>query len=412
MKWLGNHIWSWISRFRNDVYLEDLDISGETRVLVVDANGKVSINSNIGTSGSIKINYASVEAPQLFNPDSAAVTAGSDIYALASDASVALVTVNGQVLDDSEYSLAGSNLTVTPDNGFLDTSDEVLVFQHSFTTTGTGTEVVTNYSSLAAPQLFNPSSGAVTSGTAIFALAGVEEVSLVAINGILLRSFEYALAGSGLYVTPGAGFGDTSDEVLVFQNEFTSSDTGTVSTNNYISFSAPQTFNPDAAAVSTGTDTFTCSSEYRIALVVLNGQVLDDSEYSLAGSILTVTPDVGFADTADQVIVLQHSFSEVTVHSEPGSVVNYWVNKSADYTLTANDYGVDCSPSAPMNINLPTAVGVLGQEYVIANRGTSSVTVNPDGAETVGGAASQTLTTNQSIIIVSNDINWLVISSV
>jgi len=52
MKWIGQHIWDFISRFRNDVYLEDLSSSSDTRVLVVnDTTGKVSYNTDAGGGG-------------------------------------------------------------------------------------------------------------------------------------------------------------------------------------------------------------------------------------------------------------------------------------------------------------------------------------------------------------------------
>ena len=43
IKWIGQHIWDFISRFRNDVYLEDLSDPGSDtdKFLVVDANDKV-----------------------------------------------------------------------------------------------------------------------------------------------------------------------------------------------------------------------------------------------------------------------------------------------------------------------------------------------------------------------------------
>ena len=50
MKWIGQHIWSFISRFRNDVYLEDLETTTETSALVVDSNGKVSKNVTSGVN--------------------------------------------------------------------------------------------------------------------------------------------------------------------------------------------------------------------------------------------------------------------------------------------------------------------------------------------------------------------------
>lgn len=45
MRWIGQHIWSLITRFRNSVYFEDLEASTETTALVVDADGKVSTNT-------------------------------------------------------------------------------------------------------------------------------------------------------------------------------------------------------------------------------------------------------------------------------------------------------------------------------------------------------------------------------
>jgi hypothetical protein len=46
LKWLGQHIWHFISRFRSDVYLEDLSTTTGTNVLVVDADGKVTKNTD------------------------------------------------------------------------------------------------------------------------------------------------------------------------------------------------------------------------------------------------------------------------------------------------------------------------------------------------------------------------------
>ena len=54
MKWIGQHIWSLISRFRSDVYLESLATTTDSNVLVVDAHGKVCKNTSgllvLGTS--------------------------------------------------------------------------------------------------------------------------------------------------------------------------------------------------------------------------------------------------------------------------------------------------------------------------------------------------------------------------
>jgi hypothetical protein len=47
MKWIGQHIYDNISRFRDDVYLEDLSTTTETNVLVVSSDGKVSKSTSV-----------------------------------------------------------------------------------------------------------------------------------------------------------------------------------------------------------------------------------------------------------------------------------------------------------------------------------------------------------------------------
>ena len=51
MKWIGQHIWDFISRFRNDVYLESISASAGS-TLGLDGNGKIvkTGRSNIMTS--------------------------------------------------------------------------------------------------------------------------------------------------------------------------------------------------------------------------------------------------------------------------------------------------------------------------------------------------------------------------
>jgi len=47
MKWIGQHIYDLVARFRDDVYLEDLSTTTETSVLVVDSSGKVSKSTTL-----------------------------------------------------------------------------------------------------------------------------------------------------------------------------------------------------------------------------------------------------------------------------------------------------------------------------------------------------------------------------
>ena len=74
MKWIGQHIWDFVSRFRNDVYFEGLAETAETRGLVVDANGKVSINPLSGDEHATHI-YENVR-----NDEGATIPVGTPVY--------------------------------------------------------------------------------------------------------------------------------------------------------------------------------------------------------------------------------------------------------------------------------------------------------------------------------------------
>ena len=55
IKWIGQHIFDLISRFRTTVYLENLETSTETNILVVDSDGKVTKNADAGDDMSFTV---------------------------------------------------------------------------------------------------------------------------------------------------------------------------------------------------------------------------------------------------------------------------------------------------------------------------------------------------------------------
>jgi hypothetical protein len=74
MRWIGQHIWDFISRFRNDVYFENLVETEETRGLVVDADGKVSINPLSGDE------HATHVYERVRNDEGSTIPVGTPVY--------------------------------------------------------------------------------------------------------------------------------------------------------------------------------------------------------------------------------------------------------------------------------------------------------------------------------------------
>lgn len=85
-------------------------------------------------------------------------------------------------------------------------------------------------------------------------------------------------------------------------------------------------------------------------------------------------------------------------------------SKTADYTITANDYTITGDASGGnITLTLPTAVGIAGVMYVVKKTDASgnSVIIDSNGAETIDGAATLSITTQYtSVVLQSNGSNW------
>lgn len=93
--------------------------------------------------------------------------------------------------------------------------------------------------------------------------------------------------------------------------------------------------------------------------------------------------------------------------STPTSSFLSYVAKSSNYTITTDDYTIDCSNT--ITITLPTAVDIEGQVFVIKNSDTGIVTVDGDGSETIDGDETFDLYEKESITIQSTGTNWIII---
>lgn len=100
---------------------------------------------------------------------------------------------------------------------------------------------------------------------------------------------------------------------------------------------------------------------------------------------------------------------EVPVHSVSG----------ASYTIdSSNGSGTDlvvamADNTFTRNCTLPSAVTFGGRVLIIKNTGSKSVFVNAAAGQSIDGSASFTLTTlNNSVTIVSDGSNWLILAKV
>jgi len=88
-----------------------------------------------------------------------------------------------------------------------------------------------------------------------------------------------------------------------------------------------------------------------------------------------------------------------------------YLARTTTYTATTSDYFIDCT-SGTFTVNLFTAVGNTGRILIIKNSGTGTITVDPNGSQTIDGATTQSLATQWSRIhIISDGANWKIISN-
>jgi hypothetical protein len=91
------------------------------------------------------------------------------------------------------------------------------------------------------------------------------------------------------------------------------------------------------------------------------------------------------------------------------------VSKTATYTATISDHTILCNATTgAITINLPTAVGIAGREYVIKKTDSSvnAVTVDGSGSETIDGALTYSLALQYKYVRIQTDgANWFVVGN-
>lgn len=94
-------------------------------------------------------------------------------------------------------------------------------------------------------------------------------------------------------------------------------------------------------------------------------------------------------------------------------VINNYVGVTANITLAANsnpsdNYLVEVTSGTP-TVTLPTAVGIVGTQLTVKNSASGSTTLATTSAQTIDGSSTKTLTQFQSLTVVSNGANWIII---
>jgi hypothetical protein len=125
------------------------------------------------------------------------------------------------------------------------------------------------------------------------------------------------------------------------------------------------------------------------------------------------TDEAYFYSDGQESVMYANRFPVAVAQDNQTFLTNYGRQKaitsiSSLTTLTETNHVVNCTANS-FTIELPPVAGIVGQEYIIKNSGSGTITIDPDGAETIDGAASISLGQFDSVTIISTGTNWIII---
>lgn len=93
-----------------------------------------------------------------------------------------------------------------------------------------------------------------------------------------------------------------------------------------------------------------------------------------------------------------------------GNIQSGYVAKAAIYTIAITDYMIDCTGT--FTVTLPTAVGNAGRIFVVRNASTGTITIACNGAQTINGVTTKTLSVQYTgFQLMSDGANFTIIAS-
>lgn len=95
-------------------------------------------------------------------------------------------------------------------------------------------------------------------------------------------------------------------------------------------------------------------------------------------------------------------------------IIDHVTTVTANHTTTSEQYIIaGIARSGAITVALPTAVGITGKTYIVKKTDSSAntVMVERNGAETIGGVATKSITSQEGFIEVCSDgANWVIVS--
>jgi hypothetical protein len=128
---------------------------------------------------------------------------------------------------------------------------------------------------------------------------------------------------------------------------------------------------------------------------------------------ITGLPAITEPNASDLYAIVNGGVTSKVTRANNSKIITESTAKTSNYTFTANDETIKFDTSSGnITASLPTAVGIKGKWYVaIKTSASNTLTIDPDGSETINGAANYTITNNNSTVTMQSDgSNWYVTS--
>ena len=267
MKWIGQHIWDFISRFRNDVYLEDVD------------SGTIASGGNLGLDSNNKIVKANVVADTNTNQ--------LTTFTLTGDSGVNQTIAHGNTFDiaggNAISTVVGATDTVTVNHddtssqASVDNSGNTFVQDVTLDTYGH----VTGLTSAAISDATAESTGVASFSEDDFTVAEGGRVSLASVKKTA-SSQKYAVTGN----TDGTFQGD-----VVYIGGTTSMTTGAI--YHYKSDGTWELADADADSTSDGLLAVALGAASNTNGMLLRGMVTLDHDPGAVGDVLFLSTTAG-----------------------------------------------------------------------------------------------------------------------